>query len=58
MKFSNRKEKQMVNEVMASLLCPMKNHLDEKTKICVELTLRALQETEVEEDEGKSSLVK
>lgn len=50
MKFSNRKEKQMVNEVMASLLCPMKNHLDEKTKICVELTLRALQEMEISED--------
>lgn len=50
MKFSNRKEKRMVNEVMASLLCPMQNHLDEKTKICVELTLRALQEMEIDED--------
>ncbi len=46
-KFKNREEARKVNETMASLLCPLKNHCDYITKESIEITLRILQETEI-----------
>ena len=58
MKFKDKLQSRQVNETMASLLCPMKNHLDDKTRQAVEITLRVLQETEVEEQIGHKDMNK
>lgn len=50
MKFKDRKQKLNVCETMASLLCPMKEHMNERTKESIEITLRMLSETEVENE--------
>lgn len=53
MKFKNRQEQRYVNETMASLLLPLKLHLDSKAVEAVNITLRILSETTVAEDGGE-----
>jgi len=48
MKFKDRKEARDVREVMASLLLPLINHLDVRTRNACEITLRILAETDQE----------
>ena len=50
LKYKDHVEKRTVNETMASLLIPLKNHLDSRTADAVDVVLRILQETEVEND--------
>ena len=55
MKYVNRMQKRHVNETMASLLAPLKQHTDQFTTQCIEITLRILQETEIEEEKQEQS---
>ena len=48
-KFKSRGNKRDINEIMTSLLCPLMNHCDNITIHAIEITLRILQETEVED---------
>ena len=54
-KFTSVESKLKVNETMASLLCPLKNHCDEETKECIDITLRILQSIEVADDEEEQN---
>ena len=49
MKFQDRKQQRHVNEQMADLLLGIKNHANDDIKECIAITLRILQETEIEE---------
>lgn len=49
-KFKSRKIKREVNETMASLLSSLKNHCNDETKECINITLQILQETEIEKE--------
>lgn len=51
MTFKDRREQRKICETMSSLLSPLKNHCDKNTKECIEITLRILQELEVEKNE-------
>lgn len=42
----------MVTETMASLLCPLKNHVDDQTRAAIDITLCIINETEVESQES------
>ena len=48
MKFEDRKQQRHVNETMSDLLANLKKHADDNTKKCIAITLRILQETEIE----------
>ena len=50
MKFKSRKDKLEVSEAMTALLYPMMPYLNSHTEKCVGITLRILQETEIEEE--------
>ena len=48
MKFRDRKQQRHVNEQMAGLLTGLKNYVNDDTEECIRITLRILQETEIE----------
>lgn len=48
MKFIDRNQQRIVCETMDDLLAPMKKHCNKNTKEAIEITLRILAETEVE----------
>lgn len=50
MKFENRKQQRHVNEQMADLLSNLKKHCNEDMQECIEITLRILKETDIEDD--------
>ena len=47
--YETRKEQRNVNETMAGLLLPLRDHCDENTKECIDKTLYILKETNVKE---------
>lgn len=52
--YIDRKEQRNVNETMASLLLPLKEHCDENTKECIDKTLYILKETKMKESRDMS----
>ena len=55
MKFKDRKQKRHVNEAMADMLLKLQKYSCEDMKECISITLRILQETEVEEQTGDNA---
>ena len=47
MKYQNRCQYREVTETMTSLLLPLRNHCDEKTKRCIDDTISILLNTEI-----------
>lgn len=54
MKYKDRREQRQVNEIMAGLLVPMLSCLNDKTAQAVEIALRILRATDI--DEGSDTV--
>lgn len=51
MKYENRKQKREVSEFISAILSPLKWHLKEEEQELLEIGLRIINNTEVEENE-------